>query len=156
VITVAARTRDPAGTRDALARLQAPVARALAAQAGVRIAFQARTIAGKDAFSLRVSPTFAPTYVITGDTVVLSSSPSGVEGFLARRPRLAAARGFTAALPTHPARVESLAYVDVPRVVAIGRRTGLDLDALRGVGDAAAVTAREGADTTFALSVQIP
>jgi hypothetical protein len=156
VITVAARTGDPAGTRDALAKLQTPVARALAAQAGARIAFQARTIAGKDAFSLRVSPAFAPTYVVTGDTVVLSTSPAGVEGFLARRPRLSAARGFRAAVPARAARVESLAYVDVRRVVGIGERTGLSLDAFRGVGAAAAVTAREGADTTFALSVEIP
>ena len=154
-ITLAARTSDPAGTREALARLQDPLARALAGN-DAKLTFDARPIAGADAFTLRVSDTFAPTYAVKGDTVLASTSPDGLAAYLGRRPRLRSARGFRAAVPRIPARIESLGFVDVRQLLALGEQTGLTAEVLRPVRAAAAVTEREKDDTTAELSFEIP
>src|SRR5829696_8042672 len=146
VIGLAVRTRDPRGTREALARLQGPLAGALADQAtgpgidpGAAPAFEPRTIAGAEAFTLPVTDAFAPSYSVAGDTVVIATSPAGIEAFRGRRPRLRTARAFRAAVPRVPARVESLSFVDVSGLVALGARTGLRVDAFRPVRAAGAV-----------------
>jgi len=156
VITLAARTRDPAGMREALARLQDPLARALAGDQGATPAFAARTIAGADAFTLEISDGFAPTYAVVGDTVLASTSAAGVERFRARGPRLRSAGGFRAAVPRVPARIGSLGFVDVRRLLALGEQTGLSADVLQPVRAAAAVVEHEGRDTTAELFFEIP
>ena len=70
VIGLAAHTDDPEALREALARVQDPVARALAADPDAPGAFDSKEVAGVDAFTLRVSDGFQPTYAISGDTVV--------------------------------------------------------------------------------------
>jgi hypothetical protein len=156
VITLAARTSDPAGVREVLARLQDPVARALAPSAGPTAAFAARSIAGADAFTLKVSDGFAPTYAVAGDTVLVSTSPSGVAAFLRRGPRLRSARAFRAAVPRIPARIESLGFVDVRQLLVLGEQTGVTAEVLRPVSAAAAVIEREKDDTTAELFFEIP
>lgn len=155
VITLAARTSDPAGTREALARLQDPLAKALARDDS-RPSFDARTIAGAGAFTLRVSDTFAPSYAVVGDTVLVSTSPDGLAAYRGRRPRLGSARGFRAAVPRLPAQIESLGFVDVRQLLALGEQTGLTAEVLRPVRAAAAVTEREKDDTTAELFFEIP
>jgi Protein of unknown function (DUF3352) len=155
VITLAARTSDPAGMREVLARLQDPLARALAGSVGGTPAFTARRIAGADAFTLPVSGGFAPTYSVAGDTVIASTSPSGLEAFRSRGPRLRSARAFRAAVPRLPARVESLGFVDVRQLLVLGEQTGLTAEVLRPVSAAAAVIEREKDDTTAELSFEI-
>ena len=156
VITLAARTSDPAGMREVLARLQDPLARALAGDQGVTPAFEARAIAGADAFTLDVADGFAPTYTVIGDTVVVSTSPAGLERFRARTPRLRASRGFRAAVPRISPKIESLGFVDVRQLLVLGEQTGLTADVLRPVRAAAAVIEREKDDTTAELSFEIP
>ena len=65
--------------REVLARLQDPLARALAGDQGATPTFEARSIAGADAYTLDIADGFAPTYAVTGDTVVASTSPAGLE-----------------------------------------------------------------------------
>jgi len=156
VVTLAARTSDPAGLRELLARLQDPLARALAGDQGGTPAFQAVTIAGADAFTLDIADGFAPTYAVTGDTLVLSTSAAGLERLRARAPRLRAARGFRAAVPRIPPGIESLGFVDVRQLLVLGEQTGLTADVLRPVRAAAAVIEREKDDTTAELSFEIP
>jgi hypothetical protein len=142
--------------REVLARLQDPLARALAGDQGATPAFQSRSIAGADAFSLDIAAGFAPTYAVTGDTVVVSTSAAGLERFSARTSRLRAARGFRAAVPRIPATVESLGFVDVRQLLVLGEQTGLTADVLRPVSAAAAVSEREKDDTTAEPSFEIP
>jgi len=156
VVTLAARTSDAAGMREVLARLQDPLARALAGGQGAPPSFQAVTLAGADAFTLDVADGFAPTYAVTGDTVVVSTSPAGLEHARARTPRLRAARGFRAAVPRIPPKIESLGFVDVRQLLVLGEQTGLTADVLRPVRAAAAVIEREKDDTTAELSFEIP
>ncbi|MEA2319027.1 MAG: hypothetical protein QOD44_3216 [Solirubrobacteraceae bacterium] len=156
VVTLAARTSDPGGLREVLARLQNPLTRALAGGRASTPSFEARTIAGADAFTLDISDRFAPTYAVTGDTVVVSTSAAGVERFRARTPRLRATPGFRAAVPRVPARIESLGFVDVRQLLALGEQTGLTADVLGPVRAAAAIIEREKDDTTAELSFEIP
>jgi len=156
VVTLAARTTDPGGMREVLARLQDPLARALAGDQGATPTFAARAIAGADAYTLDIADGFAPTYAVTGDTVVASTSPAGLEALRGRTPRLRAARGFRAAINRIPARIESLGFVDVRQLLALGEKTGLTAEVLRPVRAAAAVIEREKDDTTAELFFEIP
>ena len=157
MIGLAARTSDPRGTRDALARVQVPVARALAKTAGAPQTFTTRSLAGTEAFTLEVSDTFAPTYAVAGDTVVVATTPAGVEAYLGRSPRLVTTPAFHAAVPRLPSRIESLGFVDVRQLLALGAQTGLTAGQnLRPVRAASAVTQREEDDTTAELFFEIP
>jgi hypothetical protein len=156
VVTVAARTSDPGGMREVLAQLQDPLARALAGDQGATPTFEARSIAGADAFTLDIADGFAPTYAVSGGTVVASTSAAGLERFRGRTPRLRSARGFRTAMPRIPARIESLGFVDVRQLLALGEQTGLTADVLRPVRAAAAVIEREKDDTTAELFFEIP
>ena len=156
VVTLAARTTDPGGMREVLARLQDPLARALAGDQGATTTFEARSIAGADAYTLDIADGFAPTYAVTGGTVVASTSPAGLEAHRGRTPRLRAARGFRAAINRIPARIESLGFVDVRQLLALGEQTGLTAEVLRPVRAAAAVIEREKDDTTAELFFEIP
>jgi hypothetical protein len=156
VVTLAARTSDPDGVREVLARLQEPLARAVAGGEGATPAFEARSIGGADAFTLPVADGFAPTYAVTGDTLVVSTSDAGLERFRSRTPRLRAAGGFRSAMPRIPARIEALGFVDVRQLLALGEQTGLTAEVLRPVRAAAAVIEREKDDTTAELFFEIP
>ena len=156
VVTLAARTTDAGGMREVLARLQDPLARALAGDQGATPTFAARSIAGADAYTLDIADGFAPTYAVTGGTVVASTSPAGLEALRGRTPRLRAARGFRATINRIPARIESLGFVDVRQLLALGEQTGLTAEVLRPVRAAAAVIEREKDDTTAELFFEIP
>ena len=100
---------------------------------------------------------FQPTYALAGETVALATSPSAVEAFLDRRgPRLESTRAFRAAVPDVPPRIESLGFVDVRQLLALGEQTGLTAEDLRPVHAAGAVIEREEDDTTAELFFEIP
>ncbi len=142
--------------REALARLQDPLARALAGDQGATPAFETRSIAAADVFTLDISEALRPSYAVTGDTVVVSTSLAGLERLYGRGPRLRSAPGFRAAVPRIPAGIEALGFVDVRQLLVLGEQTGLTADVLRPVRAAAAVIEREKDDTTAELSFEIP
>jgi hypothetical protein len=155
VVGLAARTGDPKAVREALARLQGPVAQTLASDAP-RV-FDAREMAGADAYTLRVTDGFAPTYAVAGDTVVLATAPEAVERFLARGGgRLEASKAFRSAIPAIPTGIESLGFFDVRQLLALGEQSGLAAESLRPVRAASAVIQREEDDTTAELFFEIP
>jgi hypothetical protein len=157
VIGLAARTDDPKGLRVALARLQDPIASALARDAESPPVFEARRVAGTDAYSLPVSDGFAPTYAVAGDTVVVATAPAGVEAFLTPGgPRLAETPAFRSAIPSVRPTTESLGFFDVRQLLALGEQTGLTAEDLRPVHAASAVIQREEDDTTAELFFEIP
>ena len=64
----------------ALAGLQTPVAKALAASGGARVpAFETARVAGVDAQSLLVNPDVNLTYAVFDDRLVIATDPLGVE-----------------------------------------------------------------------------
>ena len=158
VIGLAARTDDPKALRETLARLQDPVARALAEDPEAPPVFSTREVAGVDTYSLRASDGFTPTYAVAGKTVVVATAPQAVEAFLAKRgPRLKDSKSFRAAIPLVPPRTESLGFFDVRQLLTLGEQTGLTAEDLHPVRAASAVIQREGDDTTTAeLFFEIP
>jgi hypothetical protein len=163
VVTLKARTAEPRRTGAALARLQEPIARRLAV-AGTVPRFEAQRIGGVEAFTLRVTPELAPTYAVAGDSVVLSTAPAGLE-----RPRgtLAAARGFESTIGEVPQEADSLVFLDLRALLALGEETGLtaipglatardDLSRVRAAGAVIAEDPAHPSDTTAELFLEIP
>jgi len=162
VLTLAARTRDEARTRDAMARLQGPVADRLAGGAP----FSQREVAGAPAFSLTATPRLQPTYAVSGGTLVASTDPSGLRQLGAARTGLDQDSTFEQVFPDEDARVEALGFVDPRQLLALGERTGLQglgspalRDDLRRIHKAAAVVREDAghpSDTTAELFLEIP
>ena len=165
VLTLAARTRDPRRTRDALARLQGPVSTLLAGDPQGAAAFESADLAGLQGFTLPATPLFAPTYAVTEDTLILSTAPAGLEGFARRQGRrLPAVPTFKSAIPEVPAKVEAVGFLDPRRLLALAEQSGLTdgplsgeaRDDLRRVRAAGAVVQRKETDTTAELIFEIP
>ncbi len=163
VLSLAARTTDPGHTQEALARLQAPLAARLGTAPGSP-SFEPAAIAGTQAFTLAATPAFAPTYAVTGNTLVASTAPAGLEAFATARRRLPGAASFRAAVPTLPSQAESVGFIDPRQLLALAQQSGLGdgplsseaRDDLRRVRAAGAVIQRERNDTTAELIFDIP
>lgn len=158
VFTLTARTDDPALTREALARLQEPLARALTGDAG---GFRA---VGEGAFTLPVNDQLAPSYTIDGNVVIASTDASGLDQSSLARRGLAQELALRAVSEQAGGRIEALAFADLRQLLALGERTGLRLgpgflavrDDLRQVSAAGAVVRREESDSTVELFLEIP
>ncbi|HKH18393.1 MAG TPA: DUF3352 domain-containing protein [Solirubrobacteraceae bacterium] len=163
VVTLKARTADARRTEAALARLQEPIARRLAVP-GTIPAWQAESIGGLQAFTLRVTPELGPSYAVAEDGIVISTAPAGLEP---PRGTLAAVRGFEATIGDVPARADSLVFLDLRQLLAIGEQTGLtaipglatardDLGRVRAAGAVITEDPAHPSDTTAELFLEIP
>ena len=163
VVTLKARTTDPARTGGALARLQDPLARRVALP-GTVPGFRPELIGGLDAFTLRVTPRLAPTYAVGPEGVVLSTAPAGLAP---PRGTLAAAPAFEATVGEVPDTADSIVFLDVRRLLALGEQTGLtglpglatardDLRRVRAAGAVARQDPDHAADTVAELVLQVP
>jgi hypothetical protein len=158
VFTLTARSDDPARTREALARLQEPLADQLTGDPG---AFRSLD---NDAFSLRVTPQLAPSYALDGNVLIASTAASGLAQRTLARRGLAQERALRAVSDQAGGRIEALAFADLRQLLALGERTGLSLgpgfpavrDDLEQVRAAGAVVKREESDSTAELFLEIP
>ena len=163
VVTLKARTAEPRRTEGALARLQEPLASRLALP-GTVPGFKPETIGGLEAFTLRVTPELAPSYAVSGDGVVISTAPAGLAP---PRGTLAGSAGFRATIGQVPAKADSLIFLDLRQLLALGEQTGLTAisglstarEDLQRVSAAGAIVTEDPAhpsDTTAELFLQIP
>jgi hypothetical protein len=163
VVTLKAQTADAEGTEAALARLQDPLAQLLA-QPGSVPAFRPLTIGGLRAFSLRVTPELAPSYAVSPDGVVLSTAPAGLAPPVGT---IAAAPAFRTTIGEVPDQVDSLLFVDLRQLLALGEQTGLtaipglgtardDLARVQAAGLTVAQDPARKTDTTAELFLEIP
>jgi hypothetical protein len=163
VVTLKARTADARRTGSALARLQQPLERRLALP-GTAPGFKPEPVGGLEAFTLRVTPELAPSYAVSGDGLVLSTAPAGLEP---PRGTLAASEAFGATIGDVPESADSLVFLDLRQLLALGEQTGLTAipslatarDDLRRVRAAGAVVSHEPtnpSDTNAELFLQIP
>jgi Protein of unknown function (DUF3352) len=163
VVTLKARTADPARTESALARLQEPLARRLALP-GTVPGFRPETFGPLEGFTLRVTPELAPSYAVSGDALVLSTAPAGLDPPVGT---LAAAPGFDSTIGSVPDRADSLVFLDLRQLLALGEQTGLtaipgfatardDLSRVRAIGLVVTPDPAHPSDTTAELFFQIP
>jgi hypothetical protein len=158
VFTLTARTDDAALTREVLARLQEPLARALTGDAG-----GFRALEG-DAFTLPVTDQLAPSYTIDGNVLIASTAASGLDQSSLARRGLAQELAVRAVSDQGRGRIEALAFADLRQLLALGERTGLSIgpgfpavrDDLRQVRAVGAVVRREESDSTVELFLEIP
>jgi hypothetical protein len=163
VVTLKARTDNPRRTESALARLQEPVARRLALP-GTVPGFKPEPVGGPEAYTLRLTPELAPSYAVSEEGVVLSTAPAGLAP---PRGTLAAAEAFDATIGEVPDKAQSLVFLDLRQLLALGEQTGLTAipslatarDDLRRVRAAGAVVTNDPShpsDTNAELFLQIP
>jgi hypothetical protein len=158
VFTLTARSDDPALTREALARLQEPLAEQLTGRpAGFRAL-------DENAFTLPVTRALEPSYAIDGNVLIASTAASGLSQRTLARRGLAQELVLRAVADEAGGRIEALAFADLRQLLALGERTGLNLgpgfpavrDDLRQVRAAGAVVRREESDSTAELFLEIP
>jgi hypothetical protein len=120
---------DEKAAREALARLQGPIAEALKSSDVQAPVFDRKEIEGVQAQSLRVSPTVNLTYALIESLLVVATDPQGVaevaggEGGLDETDRFeAVAEGLTDSDPS------LLAYFNLHQLVRLGEREGLSED----------------------------
>jgi hypothetical protein len=162
VLTVAARTRDEAGTRDGLARLQGPLGDRLAGGAP----FSQFDHAGTTAFALPVTDRLEPTYAVTHGTVVASTARSGMDQLAPAKTPVTKATALEKVMPSDDAKVEALGFLDSRQLLALAERTGLDalsspaarddLGRIRSAGAVVEEDADHPTDTTAELFLEIP
>jgi hypothetical protein len=161
VVTLAARTRDAASTRESLARLQGPVSDRLGGGP-----FEQRELRGADTFSLQVTPELEPSYAVSKGAVVASTAGSGLEQLRPARSPATASPALEELAPEEGERVEALVFLDPRQLLTLGDRTGLRAlttpavrDDLGRMGKAGAVVNEdddEPTDTTAELFLEIP
>ena len=173
IVTIVARTRDEQRTREALARLQLPLARLLQApgagqvpgqgSTGAVSAFQPVNIAGADAYQLDVQPGLSLVYTVRDGKLIASTSGLGVEAALEAKNRLTDTDVFKIAVPDREGRITSLVFLDFNQLLGLGEQVGLADDRsfarfrrdLRKLGSIGASTSTEGTTTSAEIFFEI-
>ena len=168
VVTLSARTSDPAAAREALAGLQGIIAGLLTGSedlTGQVPTFEELDLGdGLDGFRLRLAGGGELVYVVTGRTVIVSNSSDGVRRAARPSESLRDTEDFGAAVDGVPGTAQALAFLDASKLLALGDEAGLDASPtyravrndLRKVRALGAVVRRRGNDTTVELNFLIP
>jgi hypothetical protein len=164
VLTLIAATDDEKRTREAFARLQAPLARLLSTPGGGQAAWQERDVDGAQAFQLRLGVGIELDYAVFDGKLVVSTSLAGVTAVKRRKGSLTENKSFDATLGGRPKDVTSLVFLDFSQLLALGERTGLSdsrsylavRDDLRKVKAAGAAATGSDDESTTELFIQIP
>jgi hypothetical protein len=166
-LLIVSRVANVAVARTELASLEGPVT-ALFSPSGSG-AVQVPEIAdhqvgGATVHELQLGPGLQIDYGVFGGLVVVSTSVAAIDGVAQRSRSLDKDAAYKETLPDPPARVSSLVFGNVSRLLAFGERTGLtsgartrellpDLSRIRAIGVSS--TSR-GPDMTTELSLEIP
>jgi hypothetical protein len=130
-LAVVAKTPDEKRTREALAKLQLPLARLFAPPstgAGQAPTFQDRDIGGVDAFQLRLTPTVELDYAVFDGKLVLATSLAGIRRIKDQKQSLTDDATFQSVLSGRPSKVTSLVFLDFGQLLSLSERTGLGQD----------------------------
>jgi hypothetical protein len=168
IVTLVARTRDEARTREALSRLRGAIAELLVpaeGEAGGQVpTFEERKLGGVTAYALALAPDVELLYAVTGGRLIVSTTAAGIERVAADGDSLREDERFERGVNEVPERAEALVFLDLSQLLTLGDTVGLDpgpafqtaRDDLRRVRVITAVAEREGPDTTAELFLEIP
>ena len=155
---------DETAAREALAKLQGPLAEAFDPAEGLQApVFQDREIEGIQAQSLRLSRTVDLTYAIFDGRLVIATDPRGIAQVAnAKDESLADTVAYKDATDGLPEEPSLLAYFNVADLLALAEREGLGEDPAYAffAADARRLTALalavEQGETTLDTTVRIP
>jgi hypothetical protein len=121
---------DEQRAREALARLQGPIADALEpnAQGEQAPVFSRSEVDGVEAQSLRISPTVNLTYAAFDSKLVVATDPAGVEQVASGDGGLNETDRFQSATAGFPDEPSFLAYLNITDLLTLGEREGLAED----------------------------
>ncbi len=167
VITLVARTRDEARTREALSRVRGAVAELLVpaeGAAGQVPTFQERRVGDVTAYALSLGPDVEILYAIFDGRLVVSTAVEGIERATEGGGSLRENARFQRGETEIPERVEALVFLDLAQLLTLGDQAGLGAspvieaarDDLVRVRTAKLVAEREGPHTTAELFLEIP
>jgi hypothetical protein len=166
VLVVAARVRDEARARQAMARLQPALIRALApasTPAGALPTFTQHEVGGMTAYQLRAGPSFQLDYAVDKGRVVLATDLSALAALAAGKSTVADQPGFKATLAASSKAATSVVFSDLSQLLDLAEATGLRNDPhylpvrsdLRRVRALGIQTASGEAESTAEISLQI-
>jgi hypothetical protein len=130
-LAVVAKTPDEKRTREALAKLQLPLARLFAPPstgAGQAPTFQDRDIGGVHAFQLRLTPTVELDYAVFDGKLAIATSLAGIRRIKDHKQSLTDDSAFQSVLSSRPSTVTSLVFLDFGQLLSLSERTGLGQD----------------------------
>ncbi|HEX2088291.1 MAG TPA: DUF3352 domain-containing protein [Solirubrobacteraceae bacterium] len=164
ILSLVTRTDDEAGTRRTLDGLRAPLARLLRPEGEEELRWQARDVAGTDAWTLTLPNGAAITYGVTDGRLIVSTSPDGIARIARGGDSLEDSEAFQEVLGERPDRVGTLGFLDFSQLLELGEQTGLndsrayaavrdDLRRIRAIGVSS--SSDEG-ESTAEILVSIP
>ena len=120
---------DEQRARDALARLEAPVARAFGQSSGLAVpAFGQLKLGNVEAQSLRLSPAVDLTYAIFDGILAIATDPAGVDRAVSGDGGLAGSDAFRSATGGFPGEPSVLAYANLGGLISLAESAGLGED----------------------------
>jgi hypothetical protein len=166
ILTVIARTKDEQKTRDALGKLQGPLAKLLApagAGPGAVPAFKGHDVDGIKAFGVRLGATLEIDYAVFDGKVVISTGLDGIRA-VHEGGGLDEDGDFADVLGNRPKRVTSVVFLDFNQLLDLAEQTGLEdspsyariREDLRQVRTVGATTSVGEAESTAELRFKIP
>jgi hypothetical protein len=128
-VSLIAKGVDSEAARQSLARLQEPVAKALARREnGGPATFETIQIAGLQAQSLAISPAVDLTYATWDDLLVIATDSLGIEQARSLDSGLGDAEKYQDVTDGFPDSVSLLAYLDLTGLLNLGEQAGLATD----------------------------
>jgi hypothetical protein len=152
---------DPTVANEALAKLQAPLAKALVPQAGQAPTFDESTVDGVTVHSVRISPAVDLTYAIFDGKLVVSTQPDGVARVASGPGGLSDSALYQRATDGFPDRPALLLYLNLHELLDLAEQAGLaDVSAyLPFAGEATRLAAGalvvERGDTTLDTQIRL-
>jgi Protein of unknown function (DUF3352) len=120
---------DERQASDALAALQRPFLRAVAA--GARLPrLQTSEVEGVEVHSVQISPTVNLSYAVFDGRLVISTQPEGIEQVRAGGENLAGSDAYEEATARLPHRVSALVFLNLDEVLGLAQQAGLATDPL--------------------------
>lgn len=129
ILSVVAKADDEARAREALASLQAPLAKLFTPKGqggGQTPTFDEKQIAGVQAFSLNLAPGVQIDYAVFDKKIVVSTQLEGIRQVKEANHHLSDDGDFKAVLANHPTSVSSLVFLDFSQLLRLGEQTGLN------------------------------
>jgi hypothetical protein len=166
-LLIVARTQDEERARQTLAELEQPLAHLFAnsaIQAGQAPLLGDVQLGPRTVHQLKLAPGLQLDYAVSNGLVVIGTSLSAVNSVLTRTRAISANPTYKAVLPSHPAKVTSLVFLDFTQLLSIVEQSGLargarftalrpDFQMIRAAG----LQSTSGeADSTAELFLQIP